>query len=323
MTQMGGLRKKMPITAYTMLIGVIAISGLAIPGTEYLFGHRWAFSGYHSKDAILAGAMTFTKLNGHPFLFLVPLFGAGMTAFYMFRMWFYTFAGKPRDLHVYDHAHESPAVMVLPLIVLSFFAAFCAVGGEDGPLYGLIGHSEPVGLAQGNESVGLTHVKMPGHHAVHENHAAAGTYALIVAGLGLLVAILFYGLQLADPAAVQRYFSKPYGFLVNKWAFDDLYDAAFVRPVHIVAGWCTAFDRVVIDGILHGSTRAALDVSRWDRKFDETIVDGLVNLLANVTYTVARSFRVAQTGLLRNYVMFIALGVLGLFVLMIACFPSL
>ncbi|MFM8220094.1 MAG: proton-conducting transporter membrane subunit, partial [Planctomycetaceae bacterium] len=106
MPQMGGLRKKMPITAIAMLVGVIAIAGLAIPGTPI------AFSGYHSKDAVVASALTFSELNpAHFLLFYIPLAGAGITAFYMFRLWFYTFAGEPRDAHVYEHAHESPAVM--------------------------------------------------------------------------------------------------------------------------------------------------------------------------------------------------------------------
>ena len=79
MTKMGGLRHKMPVTAYTMLIGVIAISGLAIPGTSI------AFSGFHSKDAIVATALAYMQLNPvHFLLFLIPLVTAGITAFYMF-----------------------------------------------------------------------------------------------------------------------------------------------------------------------------------------------------------------------------------------------
>ena len=109
MPKMGGLLKKMPITGFTMLVGVIAISGLAIPGLI-------AFSGYHSKDAIVATALAFTKQNpGHYLLFILPLVTAGITSFYMFRLWFYTFLGKPRDEHVHDHAHESPWVMTIPV----------------------------------------------------------------------------------------------------------------------------------------------------------------------------------------------------------------
>src|SRR4029079_1347855 len=145
MPRMGGLLRKMPITALTMLAGVVAIAGLAVPGLQP-FGEPLAFSGYHSKDAIVATALTFAELNRtHFLLFLMPLLGAGITAFYMFRLWFYTFAGEPRDHHVYDHAHESPWVMTIPLIVLSFFAAFCAVKGEEGPLFRLLVASEPTG----------------------------------------------------------------------------------------------------------------------------------------------------------------------------------
>ena len=322
MPQMGGLRRKMPITAYTMLVGVIAIAGLAIPGTEYLFGERVAFSGYHSKDAVLATSLTFMKLNGHVLLFLIPLAGAGITAFYMFRLWFYTFAGKPRDHHVYEHAHESPRVMTLPLIVLSVFAAFVAIRGEAGPLFKLLTFSEPVGLADGIAPLSVGGLQFPGHAAVAANHAVAGTYALLVALGGAVVAYLFYGIRLLDPAEIQKQFSGLYAFLANKWCFDDLYDVLFVRPVHVIAAWCTAFDRNVLDGFLHGTCKVALNVSHWDRKFDELFVDGLVNLVGNTTYSAGQSLKGVQTGLLRNYVMFIALGVLGMFMLLIVFFPG-
>ncbi len=132
MSRMGGLLKKMPITAITMLVGVIAISGLAVPGLS-IAGETIAFSGYHSKDAIVATVLAFKQINPvHFLLFFVPLVTAGITAFYMFRLWFFTFAGKPRDHHVYEHAQESPAVMTAPLIVLSVFAIFVAIGGRRG-----------------------------------------------------------------------------------------------------------------------------------------------------------------------------------------------
>ncbi len=169
MPQMGGLRRKMPITAYTMLVGVIAIAGLAIPGTLI------AFSGYHSKDAILATALTFAELNrNHFLLFYVPLIGAGITAFYMFRLWFYTFAGEPRDPHVYEHAHESPWVMTVPLLVLSLFAAFSAAPGESGNLFKMLLASEPAGVAEGL-SEDVSAVNLPGHAAIHARHFVAGT----------------------------------------------------------------------------------------------------------------------------------------------------
>jgi NADH-quinone oxidoreductase subunit L len=315
MTQMGGLRRKMPITAYTMLVGVIAIAGLAIPISIAGAKFAIAFSGYHSKDAIIATAMTFGQLNTpHLILFLAPLLGAGITAFYMFRLWFYTFAGEPRDKEVYDHAHESPWVMCGPLVVLSALAAFCAVGGEEGVLYRLIAASEPAGVGHLKTPSIQSGVVLPTHDGIHENHATAGMLALLVAAIGAFVAYVLYGARWANPADIQRQFPGVYSFLLNKWQFDELYDVLFTRPAHVVGAWFAAFDRVVLDGFLHGAARTTVDVSTLDRKFDETIVDGLVNAVASVTASIGEDFRALQTGRLRQYVMFLVVGVVGVFV---------
>lgn len=317
MPRMGGLWRKMPITAFTMLVGVIAISGLAIPGTAI------AFSGYHSKDAIVATSLAYTSLNSvHFLLFLVPLVTAGITAFYMFRLWFYTFAGKPRDQHLYDHCHESPAVMTVPLIILAVFAAGCAIGGEGGFLYESLLASEPLGHEHGLAAAEEGALALPSHHQIHEVHGQAGMYALIVAGLGTLLAYVLYGLGLINPADIKRQFSGVHNFLVEKWQFDRLYDVMFQQPVHIVAGWCTWVDRKVFDGILHGACRVTLDVSRWDRRFDEKVIDGLVNLVGSVVFGIGSAIRGIQTGRLRQYVMFIAVSVLALFVLLFAFLPK-
>lgn len=316
MPRMGGLRKKMPITAYTMLVGVIAISGLAIPGVI-------AFSGYHSKDAIVATGLAYVQLNPtHFLLFLMPLITAGITAFYMFRLWFYTFAGEPRDKELYSHVHESPLVMTGPLLVLACFAAFCALGGESGPLYKMLIHSEPVGVAEGVSSAVVTQVNLPSHHQIHAVHSEAGKFALIAACLGAFIAYLLYGRASSIPGDVKRQFSGLHHFLVEKWHFDTLYDVMFVKPVHIVASWATAVDKNIFDGILHAVSRWTVKVAVWDRKFDEAVVDRLVNLLGEVTFACGRSLRVFQTGRLRQYVMFIAVGVVTLFVLLFAFFPN-
>ena len=317
MPRMGGLWRKMPITAFTMLVGVIAICGLAIPGTPI------AFSGFHSKDAILATALGYTQLNGvHFLLFWIPLITAGITAFYMFRLWFYTFAGKPRDLELHSHVHESPAVMTVPLIVLAVFAAFCAVGGESGHLFSWLLKSEPTGLADGYDATKYINLALPSHHLIHEVHANAGAAALLVAFGGTLIAFVLYGWGVVDPGDIKRQFVGVHAFLVEKWQFDTLYDRMFVRPVHIVSSWATWIDRTVFDGFLHRACRTAVDVSRWDRKFDEGVVDGLVNLTGNVVFSIGRSLRAVQTGKLRQYVMFIAVGVLTLFLLISMFFPQ-
>lgn len=322
---MGGLWRKMPITAGTMLVGVIAICGLAIPGTYY--GYHIAFSGFHSKDEILASSLAFMGENSvHFLLFLVPLVTAGITAFYMFRLWFYTFTGEPRDRELHDHVHESPAVMTAPLVVLALFAAFVAVGGDDGKLYSLLIGSEPAHVDGGAVSAAAAageQISLPSRHAIHTVHDKAGAFALIAAFSGLLLAYLLYGARIVDPAEIKRHFAGIYTFLVEKWRFDELYDVMFVRPVHVVAGWCAAIDRGYVDGLLHWLSRRTVDVSRWDRRFDEGVIDGLVDWMAAVIYAWGRSLRRVQTGYLRQYVMFIALGVLTvLFVLMFVRFPT-
>jgi len=322
MPRMGGLRRKMPITAYTMLVGVIAIAGLAIPGSAALLGETIAFSGYHSKDAIVATALAYTEFNQiHFLLFIIPLITAGITSFYMFRLWFYTFAGTPRDQHLYDHCHESPWVMTGPLVVLSSLAAFCALGGEAGPLYRLLAHSEPVGVAAGLTAVASGSVALPSHDQIHAVHATAGDYALLVAAIGMLAAYLLYGARVVNPADIATQLAGLHRFLVEKWQFDNLYEAMFVRPTHVVGRWIAEFDKRFIDGILHGASRLVVSISHWDRKFDETVVDGLVNVVGTMTYSFGNSLRHVQTGRLRQYVMFIALGVVTLFVMLFAFLP--
>jgi len=324
MPRMGGLRRKMPITAYTMLIGVIAISGLAIPVLNV------GFSGFYSKDAIVASALAYSQLNPvHTLLFVTPLVTAGITAFYMFRLWFLTFSGTPRDQHVYDHCHESPWVMTIPLMLLSLLAAGCAWGcngaGENGPLYQLIAFSETVPAADRFASVGAAHITLPshqGHHSdVHAVHGQAGFLALLAAFAGASFAYIMYGAKVINADDIRRQFPAAYEFLVDKWRFDVLYDAMFVRPVHIVSAWCAGFDKKVLDAILHASASVTLVVSHWDRLFDEGMVDGLVNMVGNVTRSIGMSLRVVQTGQLRQYVMWIAVCVVVLFGVLFTSLP--
>ncbi|MEZ6058486.1 MAG: NADH-quinone oxidoreductase subunit L [Planctomycetaceae bacterium] len=325
MPKMGGLWRKMPWTAFTMLIGVIAISGLAIPGITIPGFGAIAFSGYHSKDAIVATGLAYVSQNPQHFLlFIVPLITAGITAFYMFRLWFLTFAGEPRDQHVYDHAHESPTIMVAPLVVLSFFAMFCAFGyptGEDGPLASLLLTAEPASVAAGMDGAGQIGLNLPSHEAIHAKHSAAGRVALLAAVFGLIISWLCYGRRAIDAAAIKRQLSGVHHFLVEKWQFDNLYEAMFVRPVHIVARWAVGFDKLVIDPFLHFLASLTVWVARWDRVFDEQVVDRLVNVVGNTTFATAMSLRNIQTGRLRQYVMFIAAGVVCLFVLLFVFFP--
>ncbi len=318
MTKMGGLRHKMPITAYTMLIGVFAISGYGIPHLMI------NFSGFYSKDAIIASALSYVSLNPQHFLlFYVPVVTAGITAFYMFRMWFMTFAGTPRDAHVNEHAHESPLAMVAPLVILAFFAWFCAFGGESeyGFLAGQILSSEPTHVREGIEHAGNLGLSLPSHHQIHEKHSTAGLVALFAAGLGSLISYLFYCKRILDAGVIGRQFWVIRDFLIEKWRFDELYNVLFEQPVHIVGRWCQGFDQKVLDGLIHLFGRLTVQTAIIDRAFDERVVDRLVNVCGEVTFAAGRSLKGIQTGRLRQYVMFIALGVVSLFVLVFAFLP--
>ena len=199
MPQMGGLRKKMPYTAYTMLIGCLAIAGAGIP---FVVG----MSGYYSKDAILEQAFSFRQSNpGWGVLFfLIAAGGAAITAFYMFRLWYMTFAGEPRDKARYDHAHESPKSMYVPLIVCAIFAigvAWKPVGHGVVPYEAILGALLTFGI------LGLcyfvfgrdkSHAADHGHGHAHDSHGHDdhGHHDEVTAGSALWLGVLLAGAAL-------------------------------------------------------------------------------------------------------------------------------
>ena len=328
MMKMGGLYKKMKITAITMLMGVLAICGIPL------------FSGWYSKDAVLASALGYVHLNRqHMLLYILPLATAGLTAFYMFRMWLMTFTGKPRDEHVYKHAHESPQLMTVPLVALAFFSVFVAWpaplgehgrapwNAEESWLEHQIHHSQPIAVQADfgpMPELGETWEGPPKPYETterywaHHFHHFSGNLALLVVAIGIVFAFLIYYYRVLDPAEAKEQFPRVHGFLANKWYFDELYSAVLVRPSLVVAHWLKAFDLRVLDGILHGVARLTVWVSKWDGIFDRNIVDGLVNVLGNTTYAIAGSFRHMQTGFLRSYVLFLVLAAVGIFVALAA-----
>ena len=375
MPEMGGLRKKMPITAYTMLIGCLAIAGAGIP---FVIG----FSGYYSKDAILEQALSFglTNEGSGMVFFIMAAGGAAITAFYMFRLWYMTFAGEPRDHHRYDHAHESPFTMYLPLIILSVFAVGAAWGmnhyferlndaivgsliaalilillvayvrlrgsdddaqvntgwaklplmlcglvfavgliwmfGSNYTLRNMLEQARPLGTAP-TEAAALVQMTWPDESLSHAD--SIKTPATIVASCtalaGFLLATVFYGWRILDPDEVRGQFGAIYRFLLNKWWFDELYDYLWVRPTLWLSRIAAAIDRNVIDRFLNGlawATRRAAEI--WEAFADGKVVDGSVNAFARGVYGLGSSLRGIQTGSLRNYVLFIVVGMLAVFV---------
>jgi NADH-quinone oxidoreductase subunit L len=318
MPQMGGLRRKMPITSLTMLIGCLAIAGAGIPTVIGL-------SGFHSKDYIVAQALAFWNHNPRlgGFFFYAALVGAAMTAFYMFRLWYLTFAGNPRDGHVYHHAHESPNVMTVPLAILAFMAIVVAwnIPWTNIGLEPLLKQSQPLEAAEEGVTGGLvlSQLTMPAEHATHADHACSARAewaAFTVALAGFVLSTLFYGLRKWNPDDVRNTFAPVYRFLVHKWWFDELYAFLFVRPVLRISGWVAAIDKQGIDWLADNTARAVELVSRLDNWIDRVFVDGPVNMVARWTYALGLRLRVMQTGSIRQYVVWIAVGVVGLFVFM-------
>ncbi|MCG8587441.1 MAG: NADH-quinone oxidoreductase subunit L, partial [Pirellulales bacterium] len=312
MTEMGGLRKKMPWTAYTMLIGCMAIAGAGIP---FVIG----LSGYYSKDAILAHSFLFR--DGNPLwgaMFFVAAGGAAMTAFYMFRLWFMTFTGEPRDQHRYDHAHESPKVMYVPLVVLSVLAVIAVWPSfKHSPLVNLLEQSRPAGIEEWEPGKLLPELTYTDEHVSHEDahHVPATIIATVTAWAGFLLAVVFYGTKWLDPREVAKQFSGIYRFLVNKWWFDELYDRIFVRPTYFISKCVAGCDKNVLDWFLDSTARWTRGFSKINDLFDRFIVDGLFNGIASWTYGIGSSFRNVQTGRTRQYVVSIVVGTLVLFVL--------
>ncbi|MEO6810109.1 MAG: NADH-quinone oxidoreductase subunit L [Isosphaeraceae bacterium] len=308
MPVLGGLKRKMPITAVTMLVGTLAISGVPF------------FSGFYSKDAILASALFFTRAHpGHFLLFVLPSVGALITAFYMFRLYFLVFEGEPRGYpeghdhgqgahhhgNPYDHAHESPPIMTRPLILLAIPAVFVGWPITLGlPFFGyepILEHMLAIG--EPIRSVELGGAKW----------LAMGA-SILIATTGIAAAAIYYSpRKFLDPAVSAQRFGGIYQFFVHKWYLDELFEILFVQPILGMARFCALFDRRVLDGIVNGAAYLTKGASVLSGLFDQYIVDGLVNGTAWGTYLIGDWGRSIQTGRLRNYLMILAVGVILLF----------
>ncbi len=315
MTQMGGLRRKMPWTAYTMLVGCLAICGAGVPLVVGL-------SGYYSKDAILAQALSFRAANpAWGGIVVVAFLGAGITAFYMFRMWLMTFAGQPRDKHIYQHAHESPPVMVGPLVVLAILAVIAGwpVPGTALSLESLLEQARPAGAAAGlDQGVLVAGLVIPDEHLSHENpvfHTSAALTAFAVSLLGVLLAAVFYGLPWLDPQVIRRAFAPIYSLLVNKWWLDEIYHYMLVAPTLRLSQLAAWLDRRAIDWLADGLARATALVAQLDDRFDRLVVDRAIDHAADWTYAFGLRLRRVQTGNIRQYLMVLAAGTVALFLL--------
>jgi NADH-quinone oxidoreductase subunit L len=295
---MGGLRAKMPVTFWTFVVYTLAISG--VPFT----------SGFMSKDEILAGTLAFGSLTGH---FIVPVTGflvAGLTAFYMFRLVILTFLGEHRDAKRIAHVHESGVTMTLPLVVLAALSVFIfySVNPFDGAS-GWIARA-----VERPESAVPVRLAAPSAGAFEEVLAHVNLTAMLlslsVAGLGILAAFVTYYWKKISADAVARALAPVHTFLVNKWYFDELYQAVVVKGVLGLASVLRWVDTWIVDGAVNGAGRVTRGVAFVSGKFDTYVVDGLVNFSAYLSGFFGLVLRKFQTGKVQTYVLYAVLGVM-------------
>jgi NADH-quinone oxidoreductase subunit L len=230
MRRMGGLWRRIPYTYALMWIGSLALAGIPI------------FAGYYSKDVILEAAFASHSFVGE-YAFFLGIFAAFLTAFYSWRLLIMTFHGESRaDEEVLHHVHESPWVMLGPLVVLAIGAVFA----------GMVGYDWFVGEGRAEfwrESI----LVLPEHDTVGEAHHLSwivGVLPLIAGLAGIATAYLCYMFRPELPREISARFRGLYLFLLNKWYFDELYDRLFVRSAW---GLGYAFwkggDGAIIDGL--------------------------------------------------------------------------
>jgi NADH-quinone oxidoreductase subunit L len=271
---MGGLRNKMKITAPSFFIASLSIAGI------------FPLSGFWSKDEIFAAAYT----GGHYVLLVVGIIVAFMTAFYMFRLYFMTFTGQPRDQHAYDQAHESPYNMTIPLVILAILS-ICAgwvgipwlsKGYSSFVYFGAVHHAEP--------SIILMLI------------------SFIIASSGIGLAYLMYVRGSISPVRMAERFRPIYKFLFNKWYFDEFYMAVIVNPTYWLSEHMFKFDQLIIDGAVNGAGKLTLLLSWLNERFDTIVVDGAVNGAGYMSMLFGRNIRRIQTGQLQTYALVVFLG---------------
>ena len=259
MRRMGALRRKMPVTFWTMLIAGGALA--ALPPR----------AGFWSKDEIVGAAFT----NGHVLLYAIGIVTAVLTAFYVTRALWMTFYGEPRDRHLYDHAHESPRVMILPLAALALGSVVLGIAIGFPPEQGFI-----------HRFLGPA-VEVPGAVEHVPELATILVLALVsvAAGvIGIAVAISVYVRHRPDATAIARAAGPYYRILVNKYYVDELYDHRIVEAARAFAGASWAFDIHIIDGLANR-----------------------IGWLLSLSGTGARRL---QTGIVGNYALTIVAGLL-------------
>ncbi len=292
---MGGLRKKMPITSFTMFIAILAITGTPF------------FSGWYSKELILGQTLGYALENPVFFpLYLIALLTAGLTAFYMFRLWFYVFAGESRAEKKAPPVHESPLVLTIPLMILAIGAFGIAWGFplydiEASALLAQIKKSEPSMVAQ---------TFAGSNHRAEEYHLINGILALLVAAFGVVIAFLLYGKK---SLPLEKKTNPISAFLENRWYLDWLYAKIVLAPALLICRVITVFDKRPLDPQTSKSLQGSADASQnvlsihqlenTGQKWEFRSLDGWFCSIGEAIYGFGNELRRFQLGIIRNYIM--------------------
>ena len=337
MSEYGGLFKKIPVTAITFGIGVLAIAGF-----PYL-------SGYLSKDTILLHAAVFAQsqvqAGGHAIywiFFIGPVIVAYLTAFYMARCWMLTFAGKPRNHHLHDHAHET-VILWVPLVILALLSVFGGYIGVQGMLRNTIRETNVICKTVDAKSDRFAtayqyHVagepQVGGHESAVEsatpNESAEGhgedpkllraeellkfVWPAFLIGIGSAILIYLKGYALTDRFMAFAPFRLARTFLYRKMFIDEFYDAVFIRGTVAVSRLCGLIDKYVVDALVNrvGTlTKAAAFLAGVNDKY---VVDGSVIGSAKVAWAIGAVGRHMQSGRIRGYVTIMVLTLVATFV---------
>jgi NADH-quinone oxidoreductase subunit L len=298
--KMGGLWKAIPITAWTFLLASLANAGI------------FPLAGFWSKDEILFNAFK----RGMTGPWLLGLIGAFLTAFYMFRLFFLVFTGSFRgDAHAGHHPHESPPNMAYPLVVLGVFSVIAGLIFGFPPDHGLYHRFvAPVFEAAHEPAGAAAHVSVS-----FEIGMAALSLAIALLGIGL--AYQLYIKRPGLPSALADRMKGVYRLLLNKYWVDELYQAIFITFGKRVCTFLWGVDSRVVDGAVNGSSWLTVRLSLLSAWNDLKIVDGLVNAIADVIQGGSLSLRRLQTGVIQNYILAMALGILGMVVIYLFLFP--
>ncbi len=269
MRRMGGLARKLPITYWSMLAGTLAISGVPL------------FSGFFSKDEILGATLS----DGHPILWIIGVIAAGITAFYMFRLFFLTFSGNYRGT---AHIHgEAPPTMLVPTVILAVGAVvmgYLAIPGVNDWLGGWL---YPVFTRYPGGALAIPHVTQWGSMGL----------TTILAALGIYLAYRFYYIGNLSSEKVRQALPGLYRVVYNKYYFDELYAAVFIRPVQALGSFLgDVFDTGVIDGMVNGIGRGVGSLGEilqpWQsgqvRRYALSLVIGAAGILLYFTWLMRR-----------------------------------